>query len=113
MKLEDLRLEFPTRLWRERMIEFDDQFNEECIKDSERLLNQYVNELIQVANQEKKIMDAVRKVVVRFNDINDLHDYFIETMEREELYEFIDEAARLAGLKVVDDEDITEEWREW
>jgi GTP1/Obg family GTP-binding protein len=113
MKLEGLKHQFPTKLWRERMIEFDDQFNEACIKDSERILNQYVDELIQVANQEKKIMDAVRKVVVRFNDINDLHDYFIETMEREELYDFIDEAARLSGLKVVDDEDITEEWREW
>jgi hypothetical protein len=37
--------------------------------------------------------------------------HFIETMEREELCEFITEAARIVGLK--SEEDITEEWREW
>ncbi len=39
------------------------------------------------------------------------HDHFIETMEREFLYDFIDAAARIAGLE--SDEDITEESREW
>ena len=30
---------------------------------------------------------------------------------KEDLYEFIDTAARIAGLE--SEEDITEEWREW
>ncbi|MEN1985670.1 hypothetical protein [Paenibacillus hubeiensis] len=34
-------------------------------------------------------------------------------MEREELAGFIDKAARLAGLDIGEDEDITEKWREW
>jgi hypothetical protein len=34
-------------------------------------------------------------------------------MEREELADFIDKAAKLAGLHIKEDEDITEEWREW
>jgi hypothetical protein len=34
-------------------------------------------------------------------------------MEREELCEFIDKAAKVAGLKVDQGVDITEEWREW
>lgn len=42
-----------------------------------------------------------------------LCDNFIETMEREELAEFIEKAARLAGLEIEDGYDITEEWREW
>ena len=113
MKLEEIRTEFPTKLWRQRMTEFDDQFNEDCLKDSDRLLNMYVDDLIAAKDNPKSIMDAVRKVVVYFNDINDLHDYFIETMEREELYEFIDKAAKVAGLKVDQGLDITEEWREW
>jgi hypothetical protein len=37
--------------------------------------------------------------------------HFIETLEREELCEYIMEAAGIAGLEF--DGDITEEWREW
>ncbi|WP_200792858.1 hypothetical protein [Bacillus massilinigeriensis] len=43
--------------------------------------------------------------------INEDNDFFIETMEREELCEFIIVAARISGLQT--DGDITEEWREW
>ncbi len=56
-------------------------------------------------------MHVVKEVVLKINELNDEHDYFIETMEREDLYEFIDTAARIAGLE--SEEDITEEWREW
>lgn len=59
---------------------------------------------------EDEIMKVV-KVVVNINELNDEYDYFIETMEREDLHEFIDTAARIAGL--ASEEDITEEWREW
>ena len=52
-------------------------------------------------------------MVVAFNEMNEANGYFIETMEREELADFIDKAARLAGLDIQEDEDITEEWREW
>ncbi|UKS27290.1 hypothetical protein LOZ80_38655 [Paenibacillus sp. HWE-109] len=45
--------------------------------------------------------------------MNEENDYFIETMEREELAEFIDKVAQLAGLEVEEGQDITEEWREW
>lgn len=57
---------------------------------------------------EVEIMQVVKEVVIK---INDEHDYFIETMEREDLHEFIDTAARIAGLE--SEEDITEECREW
>lgn len=60
---------------------------------------------------EVEIMQVVKEVVVNINELNDEHDYFIETMEREDFYEFIDTAARIAGLE--SEEDITEEWREW
>lgn len=45
--------------------------------------------------------------------MNEANGYFIETMEREELADFIDKSAKLAGLDIQEDEDITEEWREW
>ncbi|MDZ5605854.1 hypothetical protein U2I54_01675 [Bacillus pseudomycoides] len=53
-------------------------------------------------------VECVEKVVV---SLNEQYDFFIETLEREELYEFIVEVAAIAGLEV--EEDITEEWREW
>ena len=55
-------------------------------------------------------MQVVKEVVIKLNELNIEHDHFIETME-EDLYEFIDTAARIAGLEP--EEDITEEWREW
>lgn len=111
--IEELKSEFPTKLWRQRMTEFDDQFDEECLNNSERILNEFIDALSIARGDQKAIVDAVRYAVVRFNDINDLHDYFIETMEREELYEFIQNAAKVAGLHIDDQMDITEEWREW
>lgn len=56
-------------------------------------------------------MQVVKEVVIKLNELNIEQDHFIETMEREDLYEFIDTAARIAGLE--SEEDITEEWREW
>ncbi|MBY0597099.1 hypothetical protein [Bacillus bingmayongensis] len=56
-------------------------------------------------------VECVEKVVVSLNELNEQYDFFIETLEREELYEFIVEVAAIAGLEV--EEDITEEWREW
>lgn len=102
----------PTVLWRERMGEGDDMFSEEAIAASEKALHKYISSLKSLKNPtEKAILKKVKEVVIEFNRLNEEYDYFIETLEREELYEFIDEKAREAGLEP--DEDITEEWREW
>ncbi|MEK4361525.1 hypothetical protein MKX68_03295 [Paenibacillus sp. FSL M8-0212] len=116
MTLHNLVHEKPTQLWNERMIEGGDElFTEERLLMSDKALDHFINQLI--ALQEKKdseqIIKAVEEVVVAFNEMNEANDYFIETMEREELADFIDKAARLAGLDIQEDEDITEEWREW
>ncbi|MEY8348769.1 hypothetical protein AALF16_10730 [Bacillus cereus] len=58
-------------------------------------------------------VECVEKVVVSLSELTELneqYDFFIETLEREELYGFIVEVAAIAGLE---EEDITEEWREW
>lgn len=77
------------------------------------MLDTYINNLEQLGENptEVEIMQVVKEVVIKINELNVEHDYFIETMEREDLYEFIDTAARIAGLE--SEEDITEEWREW
>jgi hypothetical protein len=102
----------PTVLWRARMDEGDDLFTEEAIVASEKALQQYVSSLNSMkAPTEKAILKKVKEVITEFNRLNKEFDYFIETLEREELYEFIDEKAQEAGLEP--DGDITEEWREW
>lgn len=102
----------PTVLWRKRMEEGDDMFSEEAIAASENALQQYVSSLMSLKNPtEKAILKKVKEVVIEFNRLNEEFDYFIETLEREELYEYIDGKAREAGLEP--DDDITEEWREW
>ena len=100
----------PTTPW----IENDEDgefFTEENISATNKVLDTYINNLELLENNptEVKIMQVVKEVVVNINELNDEHDYFIETMERDD--EFIDTAARIAGLE--SEEDITEEWREW
>ncbi|WP_409305945.1 hypothetical protein [Peribacillus sp. SCS-155] len=95
------------------MTDGDEIFNPENIEATIKVLDSYINNLIKlgVKSKKKEIMIFVKDVVIRINELNDQYDYFIETMEREELCEYIIEAANIAGLE--SDEDITEEWREW
>ncbi|QKS59031.1 hypothetical protein HUB98_24355 [Paenibacillus barcinonensis] len=93
----------------------DDIFTPERLQMSDQALDRFLNQLIvlQQPVDAERIMKAVEEVVVAFNEMNETHNYFIETMEREELADFIDKTARLAGLDIQEGEDITEEWREW
>ncbi|WP_046173587.1 hypothetical protein [Domibacillus indicus] len=113
MTFEKLIQQKPTLEWRRRMEEGDDLFTDEAINAADVILDSYISRLKELEDRpaEAAIMENVKEVVSRFNELNDQHDYFIETMEREELAEFIQEGAKIAGLKTK--EDITEEWREW
>ncbi|WP_285398289.1 hypothetical protein [Lysinibacillus sp. fls2-241-R2A-57] len=113
MTFEELTKNKPTVEWKQRMDEGDDIFTDENINATNEVLDTYINSLKELGNNltEEEILECVEKVVISLNELNDNYDYFIETMEREELYEFIIEAASIAGLESEDD--ITEEWREW
>lgn len=102
----------PTQEWRMRMDEGDDEFTEENIAATETVLRGYTDGLSCFQEpSEKQIIQEVKKVVLRLNALNEEYDFFIETLEREELQDFIMEKAQQVGLEI--DEDITEEWREW
>nr|WP_233569573.1 hypothetical protein [Planomicrobium sp. Y74] len=102
----------PTQEWRMRMEDGDDEFTEESIAETETVLQDFLATLAHLqAPSEKKIIKKVKEVVLRLNVLNEKYDFFIETLEREELHDFIMEKAQQAGLET--DEDITEEWREW
>ncbi|QBP40979.1 hypothetical protein [Paenisporosarcina antarctica] len=114
MTLEDLTKNKPTVEWKQRMDEDDDDiFTEENINATNIVLNSYTKRLIELKDNPSsaEIMDCVKEVVLKLNELNEKYDYYIDTLEREELCDFIIEAAQLVGLEA--EEDITEEWREW
>ena len=82
-------------------------------KITDEILDTYMNRLEGSLDKmsEQDILEYVQEVVIGLNELNEQFDYFIETLEREELCEFIIKAANAAGLET--EEDITEEWREW
>ncbi|WP_375346891.1 hypothetical protein ACEWPB_10380 [Priestia megaterium] len=110
--MEELKNNKPTAAWQQRM-EDDEIFTVENIKATDEILDTYINRLEGSVDKmsEQDILEYVQEIVIGLNELNEQFDYFIETLEREELCEFIIKAANAAGLETV--EDITEEWREW
>ncbi|MFC0187032.1 hypothetical protein ACFFJY_01970 [Fictibacillus aquaticus] len=112
MTFEELKSKKPTAEWLEND-EDGDFFNEENISVTNKVLDAYISTLQKLGSgaDEDDIMEAVEEVVTRLNELNEEYDDYIETSEREDLCEFIQSAAEIAGLH--SEEDITEEWREW
>ncbi|MDM8148436.1 hypothetical protein [Priestia megaterium] len=110
--MEELKNNKPTAAWQQRM-EDDEIFTVENIKATNEILDTYINRLEGSVDKmsEQDILEYVQEIVIGLNELNEQFDYFIETLEREELCEFIIKAANAAGLET--EEDITEEWREW
>ena len=112
-KIQKLKEDLLTEEWRIRLKEDDPSFTEKNIQLSETALIEFIDSVIKATEEEKanKILAAVKKVVVTFNKLNDKYE-FIDTMEREELVDFIIKIVELTGFKV-EGADITDEWREW
>jgi len=118
MNLKYLLNESPTNQWRDRMLEYDDEiFTEHRLELCNKALNNFISRLEEIdqnrSDRDKQIMNGVKEVVIVFNELNEENEYFIETMEREELAEFIEKIAQTAGLEIETGFDITEQWREW
>ena len=111
LKIENIPI--PTLQWRERMEDGDDMFTIENISAVEKALYDFLAKMQKLKENaaSKKKLEYVKEIVLKFNDLNEQYDYFIETTEREELVEYILSVAELAGLETK--KDITEEWREW
>lgn len=110
-----LATELPTVKWQWRKAAGDTSFTREGIKGTAVLLKAF---LLGVADHVRHksasgIYGSVKRVVRSLNRLNARHEGFIETMEREELCEFINETVRATGLETVQHADLTEEWRQW
>ncbi|GMT49352.1 MAG: hypothetical protein IEMM0008_0891 [bacterium] len=118
MSIEDLKQMKPTLRWRERMLDGDDLFSEEIIYETNKVLDVFINRLIPLngKSDRKQIEQIVKELVFQLNDLGGIegkYNNYIETLEREELCEFIDMAITVTGYELAEGEDITEDWREW
>ena len=106
--------ETPIPQWRQRMAEGDDMFSEESITAVETPLTEYVQTLCEAVQKKNAttVYNSMGKLVKKLNKINDKYG-LIETMEREELCEWMNAIIRKTGLELADDVDITDEYREW
>lgn len=114
-KIIELKKSKPTTNWRHRLSEGDSIFNESNILESEIILDSFIDNLA-IATKSKKassIYSTAKKVTESFNKANKKHNDFIDTMEREELVDFIENAIKLTGFKFDNGIDITEDWRQW
>lgn len=113
--LLELKNQKPTIRWTKSLSEGDTNFTDLCIKESEQLINSFIDELVDASKNKKAqaIYTRMKNVVNGFNKLNKRHDGFIETLEREELVDFITKATMLTGFKIDENIDITEEIRQW
>ena len=95
--------------------EFEPGYTQEEINQCEKLLDLFLTALEKLPETSKNeyILDVVKKVVFGLNKLNEDCNYrLFETNEREGLCELIITASKKAGLESNED-DVTEEWREW
>ncbi len=97
------------------MLEFcqdeDCDYTKSDVKKCERLLLKYIDKLSGLANPtDEAIMEQVKDVVLALNKLNEKTDCsLIETLEREEIWQIIQDSAVECGLSSPAD-DVTEAW---
>jgi hypothetical protein len=95
--------------------EFDAGYRQEHVDRCSEIIDDFLASLEKApeAQKNKYIMAAVKKTILRLNDLNEeCNGGLIETDQREDLAKLINLAAKQAGLESSAD-DITYKWREW
>jgi hypothetical protein len=97
---------------RDFMADGEAAYQEEHIADCARILDAYASAVAQAPDAQTS-RGAVERAVVALNALNERCDgQLIETDQRELICAFIIHAGALRGFNR-EDEDVTEEWREW
>lgn len=93
-------------------------FSEKHIAECAELMRTYAATLTELtvpqgAARDKKIMAAVKKLILALNKLNEKTDYaMLETDERENICVLVQDFAVACGLADIPD-DVTGEWREF
>jgi hypothetical protein len=95
------------------MVEGDDIFTPQALDASDRALDEFLADLAALDQPatEAKALPVVERVVRRFNVLHQEFDYFVDTLEREELCAYIDAALKAVGVTL--SWEVTLQWREW
>jgi predicted house-cleaning noncanonical NTP pyrophosphatase (MazG superfamily) len=102
VSLDDLRK-------RKFFADWSDYVEPANLRKARRVVRDLIDELIALQGSDQvATFDAFREAVERLNAA-DMEDQFIDTIEREDLCDVIDQIAAAAGL---DDYDVTA-WRDW
>ena len=108
-----LKSENPVIKWRKRLPLISRILNFKSYSKTKNELDNYISILQNLKNNNQKdILEVVKEIVYKLNDLDE-ENSFIDTIEREDLCEFIQNAAIEVGLKVNEHEDITEIYRSW
>lgn len=86
------------------------------IQQCGKIVDTYITNMknLKDSEDEEAILAEVQSVVEKLTDLNDAcDDPIIETDQREIFCDIINMCAVEAGFPNEDDEDLTEEWREW
>ena len=118
-KLEKCKSEYPFARWRLNAIEHAmEQYSQENCEAIEMIFDELVADLKLLpddATAEDKVL-LFKYAVLATNTMNTRLDDLIETGEREDLCELMDQISIAAGLEpeeLADGEGIASEWREW
>jgi hypothetical protein len=112
--ISNFKNKLPTIEWEKRRLEGDEIFTHKSIEIIEKLLIEYINKIIDLTNKKNAttIFNSVKKITLNINKINDRLN-IIDTLEREEICDFINQIVRETGLEIDSEIDLTEDWREW
>ena len=109
---------YPFTKWRESYNSGLEQYTEENCNKVKSIFDNLIEGLIIIgesAFKEEKV-NLFKTAILSLNKLNDKIEGLIETGEREELCELIDQITRASGLNpkdFADGEGIADEWRDW
>jgi len=117
-KLLNTKEYYPFANWRESYGHGLEQYTPENCDLAKRVFDTLINELITIgeAAPEPEKVKCFEIAILALNELNDEIYGLIETGEREDLCELIDQITLAAGLDPADYADgdgIADQWRDW
>ena len=118
-KLEMTKKLYPFENWRNNFLEYQmEQYSEENCNAVKNIFETLIDKLRKLEengyNLEKE--KSFKVAILSLNELNEKNDGLIETGEREDLCELIDQITIASGLnpkEYADGEGIADVWREW
>ncbi len=103
----------PTHEWKAVANKGGWHYSPSVLQETDNILDAYIVSLAKDKAIKKidNTLEYVETAVVALNELSRDNGYFIETMEREQLADFIQGSALRVGFSYKGD--ITERWREW